>query len=87
MKYFLLYNHCSKSDLRFVKDFEMNIEEEDIEDSWYRDQTNGSCDKMFEGVTDGFWQVAQNVPQLFDSVCTDKQDDKKTDKFDRKCTS
>jgi len=32
IKYFLVYNLCSKSDLRFVKDLEMNIEEEDIED-------------------------------------------------------
>jgi hypothetical protein len=73
--------------LRFVENFEVNVEEENVENDRNRDQTKSSSHEVLQGVADRLLQVTQDVPQLLDSICADKKNDKKSDKFDRKCAT
>ena len=65
----------------------MDVEEDNVQDDRNGDEADGPGKKMFQSVPNRFRQVAQNLPQLFDGICTDKQNDKKSDKFDRKCAA
>ena len=79
-----MFLQCEGPNSRFIENFEMNVEEENVENARNRDQTKGPSHEVLQSVSDRTSQIAQDLPELFDCVCPDEEDDEKTDKFDRK---